>query len=102
MSWIKRNSKTEYLEFVGSIEAKITTVPYAPQEKRALWIRHDVDKSLDHALRLAEYEYRNNIQSTYFLLHTNDYFDYSTYMEITDFQIFTSKSLLTSFASMPA
>jgi hypothetical protein len=89
--WIKKTSKIPYLELLGRIDADIVTNPLSSVvvteipggedrklSKKRLWIRHDVDKDLDHALRFAEYEYKNDIKSTYFLLHTADYFDYSS------------------------
>lgn len=33
-------------------------------------IRHDVDHSIDHALRFARWEYTEGIRSSYYLLHT--------------------------------
>jgi len=65
MAWIKKGSKTDYLDIVKKVAR-----PY-------LFLRHDLDYDLDHALRFAEYEASNGISSTYFLLPTAPYFDYS-------------------------
>jgi hypothetical protein len=49
------------------------------EEIPKVWfLRHDVDYSLDHALQLASDEAEHGIFSTYFLLPTASYFDYST------------------------
>jgi len=48
-----------------------------PIEDKTLIIRHDVDMSLNHALKFATAESIMGIHSTYFLLHTAKYFDYS-------------------------
>ena len=77
MKWIKKGSKTVLNEFIGSVKAKIITDPTKYDGGKALWLRRDVDYDLDHAIKFAEYEYRNNIRATYFLLHTAPYFDYS-------------------------
>ena len=77
MKWIKKGSKTVLNEFIGSVNAKIIADPTEYSTGKALWIRHDVEKDLDHAIKFAEYEYKNNIQATYFLLHTPPYFDSS-------------------------
>lgn len=86
-TWRKRGSKTEYLEFIGSIKnshfISQTSLASGRIERirkfspRTVLLRHDVDKDLDHALELAEYEAKNGISSHYFLLHTASYFDYS-------------------------
>lgn len=79
MKWMNKNSQTSYLDFIDSIEGCITTNPIIESRpKKSVFIRHDVDYNIDHALMLAEYEHEHNIQATYFLLHTAPYFDYST------------------------
>ena len=80
MTWRKKGSKTEYLEFIRSIKGRRWSNPLRIPSfsgGHSSWIRHDVDKDLLHALKFAEYEAKNNIHSTYFLLHTAPYFDYS-------------------------
>ena len=37
-------------------------------------LRHDIDGNIDRALKIAEIEYRHNINATYFILHTADYY----------------------------
>ena len=79
MEWIKRQSQTSYLDFINSIEGQhiVTDSISVSRPKKSVFIRHDVDYNIDHALMLAEYEKENNIKATYFLLHTAPYFDYS-------------------------
>ena len=66
MSIIKTDDKTNYFELIRRI-------------KGGSFIRHDVDHDIDHALRFAEEEWNNGIHSTYFLLPTAMYFDYSNH-----------------------
>lgn len=78
MAWIKKGSKTEYLEFIGGIDAFIFKNPIGIMAaKKCCWLRHDVDYDINHALNFAEYEAKNERFSTYFLLHTAPYFNYS-------------------------
>jgi len=37
-------------------------------------LRHDIDGNIDSALKIAEMEYRHNINATYFILHTAEYY----------------------------
>jgi len=71
-------TESAYLNFINSINGTRIVDPLnIPKLKRSYWIRHDVDISLPHALYFAEFEAKNGIISTYFLLHNNEYFDYS-------------------------
>lgn len=63
--FVKKGSKLSYTDFLNNIQNK------------AYWIRHDVDIDLSHSLEFAKFEARSGIFATYFLLHTNPYFDYS-------------------------
>lgn len=80
---ILKNYNLNYTDFINMFDAKIVThedlalKKYNPDESRLITIRHDVDLSIEAALKLAKYEKENNIISTYFLLHTARYFDYS-------------------------
>ena len=47
------------------------------QPHKVCIIRHDVDHSLQHALHFATIEAHLGFRSTYFLLHSANYFDYS-------------------------
>ena len=75
--WMKKNSKTSYIDFIESIKGTRVSDPCGT-EKKKYWIRHDVDYSIEHALDMAAFEYEHDIQSTYFLLPTAKYFDYSS------------------------
>lgn len=50
-------------------------------------VRHDVDHSIEHAAKFAEWEFRNGFQSTYFLLHSAGYWmnDYARTMETAQY-----------------
>jgi len=48
----------------------------SPKEKATL-LRHDVDMDIDRALDMAIFESKRGVYSTYFLLHTAKYFNYS-------------------------
>lgn len=71
-----RNEKFE--DLIEKSEIK-TFKQYALDGKKGktMILRHDVDLSIDNALKLARYEYSHDIRSTYFLLHTAKYFNYS-------------------------
>jgi hypothetical protein len=72
------------LDFIKSIDGEIITNPLAPDlPKKAIYIRHDVDSNHRLARDFSFMEYENNIRSTYFLLHTADYFDYSDSLSLT-------------------
>lgn len=45
----------------------------ASTEQRKVIVRHDVDHDLDHAVEFARWEEINGIRSTYFILHTAQY-----------------------------
>ncbi len=45
------------------------------KSKKFLMLRHDVDFSLDYALRLAKEEIKNEIRSTYFILIHGEYYN---------------------------
>lgn len=49
--------------------------------EKTLILRHDVDHSLEKAVKFADAEARNNISATYFLLPSASYFDYSKRLE---------------------
>jgi len=46
-----------------------------PFEGKGLYWRHDVDFSLEQAVKLAEIEYKHGVQSTYFLLLHSHYYN---------------------------
>lgn len=70
-----------YRDLIASVDADIITFDdYILQPIRAgrrLIIRHDVDLDINRALAFARYENKLGIVSTYFLLNTAMYFDYS-------------------------
>jgi len=78
---MKFKKTLEYKDLIASIDASIVTfddlVDGNYQEGRKAVIRHDVDVDLDRAIEMASEEAELGIQSTYFLLHSAKYFDYS-------------------------
>ena len=72
----------EYIDIIKMFDADIITLgSWAAGEViggRRLAIKHDVDVFLEAAVEMAEYENKNNIKSTYFMLHTNPYFKRSS------------------------
>lgn len=73
---------TNYIQLIKKInyDELLTFSEYSKLKKinkKYLLIRHDVDINLDSIDKFIQVEYKNNIRSTYFLLHTADYFDYS-------------------------
>lgn len=82
MRIISKKTGGEYERLIKDIEAPVWLFDeYDEQlkspEMPALYIRHDVDHDLEHALAFARAEASYGIKSTYFLLHTAGYFDYS-------------------------
>ena len=56
--------------------AKLNTFLSYTVDKSVI-LRHDVDNSIDDAVIMAEFEKKMGIKSTYFILHTAKYFNYS-------------------------
>ena len=53
--------------------------------KSGIGLKHDVDNRLDIALEMAKYEYSQGVKSTYFILHTADYYpNFPVFKEIQD------------------
>ncbi len=80
----KVTDKTDYLEFIQRLKDTYCwdvrlgdSKHWIDEGLSVISIRHDVDKDLDKALEMARFEYKNGIRSTYFLLHTASYFDYT-------------------------
>jgi hypothetical protein len=74
-----------YFNMINSVDARrLLMVEQARMDKRIFMsgkyfiIRHDVDDRFDVAMKFAEKEYQNNLRTTYFLLNTAPYFDYSS------------------------
>ncbi len=59
------------------------------EDKILLGIRHDVDHSLESALRMAKIEAKLGIQTTYFILHTAPY-----YFKVQDGKIVRNESVI--------
>ena len=58
-----------------------------PSLRSTCLLRHDVDVSIDKALKLAKIEYSLNIQSTYFFLHDAKYYKDADFIKkCTEFQ----------------
>jgi hypothetical protein len=79
---MKFRGTLEYEALISSIDANIITFndmvdDNYDADSRNVIIRHDVDVDLDRALNFAREENKLGVQSTYFLLHSSRYFDYS-------------------------
>lgn len=58
----------------GYITAKINESPHLLNHEKVLYLRHDVDFSLDHAVQMADWEHDNGFHSTfYILMHSEHY-----------------------------
>ena len=72
-------SRQEIINFIKDINASIVSLSEMNSIKdiddRYVGLRHDVDYDLEHAIKLARLEYKNNISATYYLLHSAEYFD---------------------------
>jgi hypothetical protein len=71
------NDFTDYRHLMESIQAPKAPLCEPPDGKTVM-LRHDIDHSIDKALDFARAEYEMGYRSTYFLLHTAPYFDYSS------------------------
>jgi hypothetical protein len=67
----KANHELDYIELIKSIGQVVPVVEY---NNTNIALRHDVDHSLIHAMKIAELEHQNNIRSTYYLLPPEAYF----------------------------
>lgn len=77
MSIVNKIDGTDYLELVESIDGRNVSFDAwlaGARDYRSLCVRHDVDRDLENAVKMAEYEAESGIVATYFLLHTADYF----------------------------
>jgi len=83
MNMIKIKDGTDYFELLDRIDAE--RIMLADQlwmisyDKRFYTLRHDVDRKIENGMLLAEAEYERGIRSTFFLLHSSAYFDYSDF-----------------------
>ena len=73
-------SLEHYFEVLISLKKEFTIGTVGDYEKlrkskKFLMLRHDVDFSLDYALRLAKEEIKNEIRSTYFILIHGEYYN---------------------------
>ena len=74
---IKKGS-LDYLDLVRSIDGRLIRMKDTGKADEKIYcLRHDVDYSMDKALAFAEVEAEHGLFSTFFLLHTAGYFDYS-------------------------
>jgi len=77
----KEKDKDRLVEFVNS-HTMICTMrvlyelrePITDIDSDVICIRHDVDHSLEHAMKFARWESENGISATYFVLHTAFYY----------------------------
>lgn len=74
-----RNKTNDYIELIKSFDGKIVPFPAMKDDSvktgRRIYIRHDVDKDIDKAVKMALEEKKAGIISTYFILNTATYFD---------------------------
>lgn len=70
----------KYQEFLKIIKNSCYTVKplkeYNENDKKVIYLRHDIDYDIDIAYKMALLENANDIRSTYFVLHTADHFVY--------------------------
>lgn len=70
--------ETNYFELLDSIDGDaVLYEQMGKQSNKEVFIRHDIDVSLDLALLFAREEYRSNIHSTYYLLSSSVYWKQS-------------------------
>lgn len=66
----------EFLHPTEPLRTAVRSLPFGSAgNRRSILLRHDVDHSLDAALRLAHAEWKMGIKATYFLLHGASYWD---------------------------
>lgn len=71
-----------YIDFIEFIKP-FNVMPLHEYTGRGVALRHDVDDKLEIAMEMALFEYANNVRSTYFFLHTADYYpEYETFRKI--------------------
>jgi len=75
--------KVSYSELLNSIDAKTMLISEYVSKGESSWdgrdllIRHDIDGQFSKSVQMAKWEYEKGIRSTYFVLPSRDYFDYS-------------------------
>jgi len=75
--------KVSYSELLDSINAKTILISEYVSKGESSWdgrdllIRHDIDGQFSKSVQMAKWEHKKGIQSTYFVLPSKDYFDYS-------------------------
>jgi len=70
--------KYDYIDLIKSIDAELCHYDNINPENKCLFLRHDEDRELEYTIALAKHEHEHQIKSTYFLNHSENYFDYST------------------------
>jgi hypothetical protein len=70
--------RDEYFDLLSHLGSTVTMRELHEDRVRpdASGLRHDIDHDLDLALEVAHHEHRLGIRSTYFLLHTNPYWEH--------------------------
>ena len=66
--------KNEYFNYLVHFGSTVKLSEFAKMQGAAIALRHDIDHSIDVALEMAYWEHRRDIQATYFILDTADYF----------------------------
>lgn len=74
--------KEQYFRYLDHIDSSVTMCQLAqqPDNPNMIALRHDIDHDIDLALEMAHYEHERGIVATYFLLHTNEYWDDSRFL----------------------
>lgn len=62
---LKSNNNLTYQSLIDAIGI---VKPVCEYDNQSITLRHDVDNDLTHAFKMAEWEYKRNIRSTYYLL----------------------------------
>ena len=72
------NLKNDYVDLLIKLKQTVSLKTFnISRKKNLIALRHDVDHSIYDALNMAYYEKKLNIKSTYFLLPSASYFDFS-------------------------
>ena len=69
------NSYENLLSLIKENHYEICSYEDYQLNPRCVILRHDVDLSLEAALRFAELEYKNGVQSTYFILLSTSFYN---------------------------
>ncbi|MDB4470711.1 sulfotransferase [Deltaproteobacteria bacterium] len=75
--------KQDYFKYLKHFGNTVTLRSYSesPDNTDLIALRHDIDYDIDLALEMAYWEHREGFRSTYFLLHTADYWNDADFID---------------------